>query len=336
MKKQLAGLFITVFLIVLILGAAAVIYVQVRFANKEEVRNATIEMREYSVSTKIPGRIEWIAVDEGDVVDVNQEIFKVTSKEIEAKVEQASGAVQSAQAQYNIARNYTRPEQLNMAKQSYEAAKSQYDLAKKSYDRMKKLADEKLISLQELDVISQKLEAATAQMQAAKSQYEMATTGARPEEKNMALGQVLRAKGSLAEASSYLDETIVRTVVGGVISKRYVNSGELVSTGFPVVTVIDTTDFWAELSLPATELEKIKLGQILKGRVNGLGKDVDFKVVNYSAMGEYSNWRTTTENSTFDVRTFAVKLKSTEPVLAGLRPGMTVTFNFDNKKINKK
>ena len=75
MKKQLAGLFITVFLIVLILGAAAVIYVQVRFANKEEVRNATIEMREYSVSTKIPGRIEWIAVDEGDVVDVNQEIF---------------------------------------------------------------------------------------------------------------------------------------------------------------------------------------------------------------------------------------------------------------------
>lgn len=291
-------------------------------------RTATIEMRDYDISSKIPGRIEWINVDEGDIIYEGQKLFKLTDREISAKVEQAQGAVESAQAQLSMANNGARPEQIEMAEKNYIAAKSQYDLAKKTYDRMKKLHDDKLISDQDLDVIAQKLYAASAQMDASSSQYQMAQKGSRTEEKQMAQGQFYRAKQSLEEAKSYFDESVVKSLYNGIVYKRYVDKGELVATGYPVLSVIDTNDVWAELNLPAKELESIKIGDVLDGRIYGLGTTEKFKVVSFAQMGEYSNWRSTNEKATFDTHSFTVKLKPLNKSIPSLRPGMSVSFKI--------
>ena len=292
------------------------------------IRTGQIEMREYDVASKIPGRIAWIKFDEGDIINAGDQVFKVTDREIRAKVAQAQGAVQSAEAQLNMVNEGARSEQILMAEQKYLADKSQFELASKTYDRMKNLHDQGLISSQEFDGITYKYKAAKAAMEASLSQYNMAKTGARIQEKEMASGQVMRASQAKEEAQAYLDETITYSPWGGIVSKRYLDIGELAATGYPVISIIDTTDIWAELNLTAPDLEKIKIGMTIKGRIHGLGTTEEFKVKSFSAMADYANWRSTSDKKTFDVRSFTVKLIPVKKQISSLRPGMTVSFDL--------
>lgn len=296
------------------------------------IRIGQIEMREYDVASKIPGRIEWIKFDEGDLVEKNQELMKLTDREMKAKYSQAEGAVETAKAQLNMLIAGARREEIAMANRAYDAASSQFDLAETTYKRMKSLFDDKLLSQQDLDVAFQKFSAAKAQKEASKAQLDMAISGARSEQKDMARGQLNRAIQSMEEVAVYLDESIVVSPISGIISKRYVDIGEVVATGYPVLTVIDPSDVWAELSLPATELERIKIGDEILGRIDGTGERIKFKVSNFSAVADFANWRSTSDKSNFDVRTFNVKLKPTNKLSESVRAGMTVRFELPNKK----
>ncbi len=225
-----------------------------------------------------------------------------------------------------------RNEQIDMAEKKYIADKSQFELAEKTFNRMKNLYNEKLISAQEYDAIESKYKSARAAMDAALSQYNMAKKGARNQEKMMAKGQVTRAKETVNEARAYFDETILRSHWGGLVSKRYADRGELVATGYPVISIIDTNDAWCELNLPANELEKLKVGMVIKGRIYGTGTTEEFRIMNFSAMADFANWRSTGDNATFDVRSFTVKLVPVKKNIPSLRPGMTVSFDLDHLK----
>ncbi len=296
------------------------------------IRTGQIEMNEYDVASKIPGRIEWITVSEGDIVNIGQDLFKLTDREIKAKMGQAMGAVESAQAQYEMVKEGSRKEQIDMAERKYFADKSQFELAEKTFKRMNNLHNDKLISDQDFDAVEQKFKAAQAAMEASKAQFDMAVSGARKQEKTMAAGQVSRANQGLEEARAYFDESVMKSPWGGIVAKRYLDVGELAAVGYPVVTIIDTTDAWAELNLPASELEKLNIGMIIKGRVHGIGTYEQFRVVNFSAMADFANWRSTGDKATFDIRSFTVKLVPLNKSIPNLRPGMTVSFDLNNLK----
>ena len=80
------------------------------------------------------------------------------------------------------------------------------------------------------------------------------------------------------------------------------------------------------------ELEKIKVGLTLKGKIHGRGITAEFRVMNIAAMADFANWRSTGDNATFDIRSFSVKLVPTKKNIPSLRPGMTVTFDLDRAK----
>lgn len=295
------------------------------------IRTAQIEMREYDVSSKIPGRIEWIKADEGDSVTAGQDLFKLTDREVKARLGQAMGSVSSASAQMQLALNGARPEQIEMAERNYNAAKTQYDLAEKTLNRMKKLYDEKLISAQEFDVIMQKYKGAGELMDAAKAQFDMAKNGSRKEEKAIAKGSLDKAQQAAEEARAYIDESIIKSPISGIVGKRYSDANELAAVGYPVLCIFDPNDAWAELSLPSFELEKIKIGETIEGLIRGLGRTEKFTVHSFSAMADFANWRAQDQRGSYDSRTFIVKLKPVN-FIQGMRPGMTVEFDINQVK----
>ena len=79
-------------------------------------------------------------------------------------------------------------------------------------------------------------------------------------------------------------------------------------------------------------MEKIKIGDVLEGRVHGAGINVKFKVTNFAVMGDFANWRSTNDKNTFDVRSFTVKLKPINANNNSLRPGMTVSIDLNQIK----
>ena len=79
----------------------------------------------------------------------------------------------------------------------------------------------------------------------AKAAYDMATTGARAEDKEAATALVSRASGAIAEVNAYIGETRLVAPLSAEVYKRNVEPGEMVAAGYPILTLLDPTDVWA-------------------------------------------------------------------------------------------
>ena len=300
------------------------------FRDRPILRTGMIEAREHDVASKIPGRVASLAVREGEAVTEGQLLFRLSDREVSARVAQAQGAVDAARAQLDMALNGARPEQLDMLQRKVEADRSAYDLAARTLSRMQSLHRDSLISDQELDVVLQKHQAALAALSAAEAELSMARAGPRDEERRMARGQYDRARQALEEARSYLDESAGVAPLTGTVTRLFVDEGELVASGYPILSVLDTHDTWAVLNLPETELHLLRVGDTIPGIVRGLNQTADFRVEDLAAMADFANWRAQDDRGTFEVRSFTVTLRPTDPV-PGLRPGMTVQFDLSGR-----
>ena len=182
--------FTTVVVVVGIIGFFA-------FSHEKENIQGQVEVSEYRVSSKVPGRILEIRVKEGDYVKVGDTLAILDAPEVRAKMEQAQSAENAAAAQEEMARNGARQEQIQGAYQVWQQAKAGLDIAQKSYQRVQRLFDEGVMSAQKRDEAFANYKAMEAQAKAAESQYNMARNGARREEKQAAQALVGRAKGAV-------------------------------------------------------------------------------------------------------------------------------------------
>jgi HlyD family secretion protein len=82
---------------------------------------------------------------------------------------------------------------------------------------------------------------------------------------------------------------------------------------------------WATFAVREDLLATVKKGQRIQAEIPALGKTAAFEVFNISALGDFATWRATSEKNSFDLKTFEVKARPSQP-LEGLRPGMTVRW----------
>ena len=162
-----------------------------------EVMQGQVEVSEYRVSSKVPGRILEIRVKEGDFVKAGDTLAILDAPEVRAKMEQARSAEDAASAIELKARNGAQKEQIQGAYQVYQQAKAGLEIAEKSYGRVQRLFDQGVLSAQKRDEAFAQYKAMEAQCKAAKSQYDMAVNGARREDKLAAQAQVNRARGAV-------------------------------------------------------------------------------------------------------------------------------------------
>ena len=152
-----------------------------------------LEVSEYRVSSKVPGRILEIRVKEGDFVRVGDTLAIIDAPEVRAKRTQAQSVEQAASAMSEMAQRGARRQQVQGAYQLWQQAKAGVEVAKKSYDRVQRLYDEGVMTAQKRDEAFAQYKALEAQEKAAKSQYDLAVEGARAEEKAAAAANVVRS-----------------------------------------------------------------------------------------------------------------------------------------------
>ena len=284
-----------------------------------------MEVEEYRVSSKVPGRIVEIRVKEGDYVNVGDTLAILEAPEVQAKMSQAQSAVDAASAMHEMADNGARKEQIQGAQQLYEQAKVAVDIMQKSYNRVQKLFDEGVLSAQKRDEAYAQYKAAEAQMMAAKSQYDMAVNGARMEEKKASAAMVNRARGAVQEVNSYIRETVQTAQMAGEVSEIYPKVGELVGTGSPIMSVSIMNDMWGTFNVRETQLKGLKIGSEFTAYVPSFDKEIKMKVYSLKDQGSYAVWKATKASGQYDVKTFEMKARPIEK-FDGLRPGMTLVL----------
>ena len=308
--------FIAVVIIVAIIGFLAL-------DRTPDIIQGQVEVTEYRVSSKVPGRILELRVSEGDYVKAGDTLAILDAPEVRAKMEQARSAESAAAALELKAQNGARKEQIQGAYSVLQQAKAGYEIAEKSYQRIQRLYDEGVMSAQKRDEVFANYKAMEAQMKAAQSQYDMAVNGARMEDKLAASAQVGRAKGAVQEVNSYIHETVQVAQKDGEVANIYPKVGELVGTGSPIMSIAVMDDMWGTFNVREDQLNGMKVGSEFSVFVPAFNKEIKMKVYYLKDQGSYAVWKATKANGQYDLKTFEVKARPVEK-LDGLRPGMSL------------
>lgn len=307
------------------IGVVAIVAIVGFFTLKKgpEVIQGQVEVTEYRVSGKVPGRILEFRVEEGQKIQQGDTLVILEAPEVQAKLEQAEAAMQMATAQNNKALKGVREEQKQAAFEMWQKAKAGVSITQKSYDRIKNLYEQGVLTAQKFDEITAKRDAALATERAARSQYEMAKNGAEKEDKDTARALVSKAKGAVAEVNSYLKEMYLTAPMSGEVSEIFPHMGELVGTGAPIMNIAMLQDIWVTFNVREDLLSEFKIGTEIIAKIPGLdNQEIKLKVYTMKDLGSYATWKATKTTGDYDFKTFEVKARPTEKV-EGLRPGMS-------------
>ncbi|WP_245824073.1 efflux RND transporter periplasmic adaptor subunit [Sporomusa malonica] len=89
--------------------------------------------------------------------------------------------------------------------------------------------------------------------------------------RDLAAGQVRAAEGALALYDSKLTGANITAPRGGVVSKRYLQSGYYAKAGSPIVTVADISTLLAKATVGEAEIAQLQSGAAVKVKVDALG-----------------------------------------------------------------
>ena len=323
-KTQHKNILLTVAAFTVVVVIIAVIGTLV-FKSEPEIIQGYVEVSEYRVSSKVPGRVLELRVKEGDYVNVGDTLAIIDAPDVKAKLAQAESAESAASAMDQMANNGARREQINGAYALLQQAKAGLEIAQKSYNRVQRLYDEGVMSAQKRDEAFANYKAIEAQVKAAQSQYDMAVNGARREEKMAAAAQVNRAKGAVQEVNSYISETMQTAQKAGEVSDVYPKEGELIGTGSPIMSVSLLDDMWGTFNVREDQLDGMRIGSVITAYAPAFKKDIKMKVYYIKDQGSYATWKATKANGPYDLKTFEVKARPVTKV-EGLRPGMSLVL----------
>lgn len=126
-------------------------------------------------------------------------------------------------------------------------AEAAYSNAKKDYDRYTILFEQKSASQKELDDITTQFNMTKARLEA------------------------VREMG--VEVEEMLRYTSIRAPYNGVITKKYMNAGDLASPGMPLVAIEKQDGFKVMARIPEKEILKIKKNDLVLVQINALGNE---------------------------------------------------------------
>lgn len=295
-----------------------------------------VDATQIKVASKLPGRIQQLLVHKGNSIKQGQLLYTFSSPEIDAKLVQANAALNGAEAQNQKAIAGTQAEDVQAAYNIYRKSHAAMDLAKKTFERINNLYKDGVVPAQKNDEAETQYIAAVETEKAAEALWVKAKKGTRMEDKATARSMVLRAEGAIQEVNSFRKEASVYAPMGGEIANIIAESGELVSAGYPVVTIVNLKDVWVTFNLREDLLADIKMGTVIESRFPALdNKLVKLKVSYIHALGDFATWNATKTSGDFDMKTFEVHAVPVEHV-EDLRPGMSAIVDWTHVRALKK
>lgn len=291
---------------------------------KPERIQGQIEAQQYSVSSKVAGRLDQVLVKKGDTVKKGQLIFTLVSPELEAKLAQAKAGEDAAVALAEQAENGARSQQIEAAREQWRQAQAAAELMAKTFKRLDALYRDGVLAEQKRDEALTQMEASRHAADAARQVYLMAEEGSREEEKKAAAGKVRMAAGAVAEVEAYTADTRIASHNEGEVSQVLLQSGELAPQGFPVVTLLDMGDVWAVFHIREDRLRNFGKGSEFTASIPALGPERHvFRISHVAPMGDFATWRATQSDKGFDMRSFEIEARPVKAI-EGLRVGMSV------------
>jgi HlyD family secretion protein len=283
--------------------------------------SGTLEAIEVKVSAKVPGQIESIRIEEGSAVQGGDTLVILDRTTLELQWKQAQAGFEAAEAQYRLFVNGARAEDLQVAEEGLRQAEATWKNASDDFARMTELATTGTVTKKQLDDAESRFAIATAQRGVAEQNLGKIKRFARPEDLAAAKARATQAKATADLLRKQWTDAVIVAPVGGTVTQKPVEVGELIGTGTVVATIARLETMNLMIYVNEQELGKVKLGGVADVYIDSYpDKPFPGKVIYLSPIAEFTPKNVQTKEDRTKL-VFGVKLK-VENNEGALKPGM--------------
>jgi len=258
------------------------------------------------LAAEATGRIDSVAVDEGDPVRKGQLLVRIDTGRLEAELRRQEAQIEEVHATWGSVQAQMRQ------------VRSERDLARETLKKTETMLTQGAATTQTRDELKSRVDVFDAQLEALRSNL-----------------SVLEAKERQLEAATdvtriAIDDARVTSPVGGVVINRLVNPGEHAAPGARLLEIADLGEMEATIYIPLTELNAVTLGRGARVLVDGVDRTFPATVAWISSEAEFTPKTILTEETRTSL-VYAVKLRVPNP--DGIfKIGMPVEVVLDNEK----
>src|SRR5215203_3296779 len=272
----------------------------------ESTDNAQVDGHLVPVLAKVSGYVTAVNVAENDRVRADSTLVRIDEREYAVRVAQADADLAAARAQAGGSgmAGQAEAQVANAAGQraaldaSISAARANAVKADADLARVRELVAKQIVSRQQLDA----------------------------------------AQAARDNAALQLSYTRVVSPVGGIVSRKQVEVGQLVQAGQPLLTIVSDTGVWVTANFKETQLSDLKVGQPVELEVDAYGGcTATGKVESVSAATGAKFALLPPDNATGNFTKVVQRVPVRIAITQGcgrdqpLRPGMSVAAHVDVK-----
>jgi len=246
--------------------------------------NGRVEADQIDIAAKAAGRVQAVFVKEGDLVAAGQILARIDTTELLAQ-----------RARYVADQTAAEASALE-AKAAVAQRQAELRLKEASLRRVLALVDNGFVSLGAVDSAQSERDAARAALDAA--------------ERNVTAKQrfIGAAKALVDQIDAQIADTTLTSPVKGRVLYRLANSGEVVSAGGKVLTIVDLSEIYMEIFLPSWQAMQVPIGSQARVQFDGADFAIPAKVSFVSPEAQFTPKQVETRSER-DRLMFRVKLR---------------------------
>lgn len=234
-----------------------------------------IEATEVRVAPEVGGRLVDLKVDEGARVAAGDVIAQLDTADISLALQRAAADRQAADAQLRLLLAGARQEDIRQAEAQRAAAEADLAAARQelaSADRDLQRFDALLATnsgarkprddaATRSEVSRDRVRGGEERVRAAAEAVARLKAGARREELDAARARLAGVDAQIATLNKARKDATVVTPVGGIVTQKLVDAGELIAPRTPLVVVADLDHVWANVYVDEPLVPRVTLGQ---------------------------------------------------------------------------
>lgn len=259
--------------------AAGVLVLTTFTANEDSEFPGYMEADLVLVGSEQGGRIEALAVEEGESVKQGDPVFILESSEQEEAVAAAKARVTEAEARLADAKaEVQRPDEIKVLEAALAQAQAMREQANNNLDRARALFEKGWITKAQLDDAVAQHDRHEAAVAEAEKRITAARLPGRSDMIDAAAANAEAARYALAEAEKNLGKRKVFAPAGGTVEEVYFRPGEVVKVGQAVIALLPPRNLKVRFFVDEPDRARLRVDQRVALSCDGCPPDLHAKI----------------------------------------------------------
>jgi membrane fusion protein, multidrug efflux system len=277
--------FRNILILLLITGTLAVIYWLIinYYDDRNRTDDAQVDANIVPVMARTDGFVVSIHVDDDQYIHAGDVMAVLDTADLYLQLKQAMNGLSASRTSLARAEVGVHLAELDqkLAAQSIEAQRVSLKTSESNYERNKILKDKGIVSVQMFEFTEESFKKNTIALQSAleRQTQSLAKWEDAKKQTELARQNIITQSNQIDIIRQNINYTTIKAPVSGLVSKRKIQSGQMIRTGAQLFSIVEANDFWVTANFKETQLAAFPVGKRVKIIADAYPKDFFYGTV---------------------------------------------------------